>query len=517
MRASWFVPTLALAWLVALAAVLVGDGHVGVALLPFLGAAAAWALCCLPLRYPLLLVTFLALTLENPSDTPASGLWKSPLYGVGTALLAHLNLLFPTQSWLFFSGLDVVLLAFVGVVAVRLGRLSREQRARELPATPMRLFALISLGGACFMWLWGFVQGGSDVASSLWQMQRVVYLPIWCILFLHVLRGPGDRAALAKVLVGAACLKAVVALYVRATVAPVPPATVLDYATTHADSMLFAGAFCVVVALLLGGLRRGRVPLVLVVLPLLVAGMVANHRRVVWVELFAGLLTVYGLAAPSRPKRAISRLLVAASPVGLLYVVLGWGASSGLFGPVQVLRSIVDSTADPSTAWRDWENYNLFYTIRQSPLLGIGYGHEYTEIVRLPDISESYGLYRFIPHNSILGLWAYGGLVGFAALWAMMFVGVFLAVRAARYASSARERTAAISAAAAIVVYLVHCYGDMGLGTWTSIFMVAPAFAVASELAVATGAWRKKTPSRAVVRVANPGEGVSPIAVRGAS
>src|SRR6185369_3394702 len=108
-------------------------------------------------------------------------------------------------------------------------------------------------------------------------------------------------------------------------------------------------------------------------------------------------------------------------------------------------------------------------------LLGTGYGHGYIELVKLPDISQAYALYRFIPHNSILGLWAYGGFVGFTALWTMLVVGVFLAVRSARYAPRAADRAAAISATAGLVVYLVHCYGDMGLGTWTSVFTVAPA------------------------------------------
>ena len=31
----------------------------------------------MPLRYPALLLVFLALTLENPSDAPACGAWRS--------------------------------------------------------------------------------------------------------------------------------------------------------------------------------------------------------------------------------------------------------------------------------------------------------------------------------------------------------------------------------------------------------------------------------------------------------
>jgi hypothetical protein len=81
------------------------------------------------------------------------------------------------------------------------------------------------------------------------------------------------------------------------------------------------------------------------------------------------------------------------------------------------------------------------------------------------------------------------GLVGFTALWTLLVVALFLAARAAWRTTGPEDRAAALSAASAVVVYLVHCYGDMGLGTWTSVFTVAPAFAVASRLAAATGAW----------------------------
>jgi hypothetical protein len=337
------------------------------------------------------------------------------------------------------------------------------------------------------------VQGGADVASSLWQVQRVVYLPLVYLLFEQSVRGAADREALGKVVVAAACFKAALAVYLRATLVPPAGAERIDYATIHADSMLFAGAFCLVFALLLLRPTQRRVLLAALILPLLLAGMVANRRRVVWVELAAGLALVYALTPWTPAKRTLTRAAVIAAPFALLYLAAGWSSEGGIFSPVQTIRSVIDSKADASTEWRDLENYDLFFTMRQAPILGTGYGHGYIEVVHLPAISQAYALYRFIPHNSILGLLAYGGLVGFVALWSPLIVGVFLAARAARRAERPIDRAEAIAACAAIVVYEVHCYGDMGLGTWTSVFTVAPALAVAAQLAVATGAWPRRT------------------------
>jgi O-Antigen ligase len=476
-----------------LAALLLGDGDVAIALVPALLLGALYAAWKLPLRYPVLALTFLALTLENPSDAPAAGLWRSPLYPAGTVLLAHLNLTFPSQKWLAFSGLDVALVYLYGVaLARRIGGSRAGGGARVESASPMRRSALVSLGGAAFLWLWGLSRGGADVASSLWQVQRVVSLPLFYFLFERSLRGPGGREALGKVVLAAAILKACLAIYVRATVPPPAGEATLAYATTHADSMLFAGAFCLVAARLVERVDRRRALLAAIVLPLLAAGMIANHRRVVWVELAAGLAAIGSLSRSSPPKRAIARAAVVAAPIVALYLAVGWGHAGGVFAPVEVVRSVVDSKADASTEWRDWENYDLFVTLKQGPLLGTGYGHGYVEAVKLPDISQAYALYRFIPHNSILGLWAYGGIVGFTALWSVLVVGVFLAARSSRFATTPEARAAAAASTATIAVYLVHCYGDMGLGTWTSVFTVAPAFAVTGQLATETGAWPRK-------------------------
>jgi O-antigen ligase len=252
--------------------------------------------------------------------------------------------------------------------------------------------------------------------------------------------------------------------------------------------MLFASAFCLVVMLLLSGMGQ-RCALAL---PLLLGGMIANNRRVVWVELAAGLAVVYALSPRTPAKRAVTRAAARVLPIVLLYCAAGWSSGSGVFAPVRVVRSVVDSRVDRSTEWRDWENYNMCYTLGQHPLFGTGYGHGYEEVVKLADVSQGYSLYRYAPHNSILGLWAYGGLVGFMALWSMLAVAIFFAARAARHATEPIDRAAAVSAVAAILVYVVHCYGDMGLGTWASVCTAGPALAFAGRLAVSTGAWPKR-------------------------
>ena len=94
-----------------------------------------------------------------------------------------------------------------------------------------------------------------------------------------------------------------------------------------------------------------------------------------------------------------------------------------------------------------------------------------------------------MPHNSVLGLWAFTGWLGFTGLSMAVVVAVYLAARAYRAARLPVERTAAFTAIAAIVIYWVQCWGDIGFSERNGIFLVAPAIALAGRLVVSTGAW----------------------------
>jgi O-antigen ligase len=364
-------------------------------------------------------------------------------------------------------------------------------------ASPMRFFSALTIFGALFLELWGMARGGMDFASSLWQVQRVIYLPLLFFLFHFALRGPKDQAAVGKAIILAACGRAMAAWGIRHFVTP-NSIDEMPTATSHPDSMLFAGAFCLCVVLFVEIPSRKHALLGITVLPILVLGMIANNRRLVWVEIALALMVLFFVMPMTRMKRKIVRYALIAAPLVMLYVAIGWNKAGGVFRGAQMVRSIIDSKSDASTEWRDLENYDLFFTLKSSPLVGVGYGHPYLEPIKLPDVTQFYALEHFIPHNSILGLWAFGGLVGFSLLWMLMVVGAFFAARSYKLAKRPIDRVAALASTLMFVIYLAHCYGDLALGTWASVFLVAAAFAVVGKLALTTGAW----PSRRKVGAA---------------
>jgi hypothetical protein len=472
--------------LVTLVMVFVGNGNVALALTPLALVLVVFAALKAPLRRSLLVLGFLALTLENPNEAPAAGFWRSPLYTVGALMLSKLNLTLPVPA-LVFTGLDLALAVLVMIwVWRRMTGSNIDVAGHVPPASPLRAAGQLCFVTVFLIWGSGMLRAGFSFDNSLWQVFRVIYLPTVFLLFCAGLRGPADAPALGAGLVASALLRAGMAIYVRFRF---PDKELVPHATTHFDSMLFAAAFLLVVTRYVEAPRRKNLALALAVAPILSWAMVANNRRIAWVELIAGLLLVYLISPWTRLKRGFARGVVIALPVIAIYTAVGWNARSGLFAPVRTLRSVVDSQADPSTLWRDIENYNLFYTLRGNPVFGTGFGHGYIEVVRLPDISSGYAIYRYAPHNSVLGLLAYGGMTGFFGLWLLFPLGIFFAVRSYRFSTAPGDRVAAITCIGVLLAFLIHCYGDMALGSWTSVFTVAPALALVAKQAVATGAW----------------------------
>ena len=98
-----------------------------------------------------------------------------------------------------------------------------------------------------------------------------------------------DLARERKVYLAAAFYKCGLAVYViqniKVPMDPVTGSTRPAYATAHADSMLFAICFVIVIGLLIEQVNSRVKWLAAVALPILLAGTIANNRRLAWVQI----------------------------------------------------------------------------------------------------------------------------------------------------------------------------------------------------------------------------------------
>jgi hypothetical protein len=477
--------------LATLAALIVGNGNPAVALAPVAGFLVVYALTRLPLRVPALILIACGFIFENPSDQLAEGKWESPVRIVGALLFAQLKHVIPVGA-LVITGFDVVLVLLAGIYVYRRSvRSTIDTRGAVSTPRPLVYAAWASLLGCAFSFVWGMAHGGV-FRFSLWQIQRVIYVPLVFLLLQAAIPHAGYYKTIGRIIIGCACFRAALAIYIRGVVPEV------DYATTHHDSMLFAVATFILLVSVLEVRSRGAAVTALLVLPLLVWGMIANDRRLVWAELGVAIIFVFIFMRRNKFKVRLVRGLLYAAPVFLAYMAAGWGSQSQVFAPVAMVRSIVDSDSDSSTQWRDLENFNLVSTLKKNPVIGSGLGRPFDFVVAMPDVTAGYELEPYAPHNSMLGLWTYNGYIGFALHWMVLVVAVYFSMRSYRAAADPRDRAAALSCFCAIVVYMVHLYGDMALGTWVSIFLISSTMVISGKLAVSLGAWPGRRPHRAV-------------------
>jgi hypothetical protein len=497
---------LSIAAVIIAAALAIGGTPVGVVACVLVYLIVLSVMLRIPVRYSMMGLTFLAFALENPGDTPAQGVYSSPIFPVGAVLLTHLNTVDRSVgafSWMMFSGMDICLVTLLLIAWFRTMSGSAVDGRNRVPGPrPLVRLAYVSLGGMLLIWFHGLLRGG-DFGLSLWQLDRVMYLPTIFLLYNYALRGPEDLGAMARVLVAAGIFKAVWAFIVINTVFLYPNWETggirLSYATTHHDSMLFAIAFLLPLAMMMERVGWSSVKLAAIVVPIIAIGIFSNNRRMAWVQIGVVILSTYLVTPDNRFKRKLRRLSVRTLPITLLYLLVGWNNKSFfLFKPIASLRSVVDSESNASSFWRDIENFNLIQTVKLNPFLGSGYGHPYLEVIPIPPVG--YSLEYVAPHNAILGLWAFAGPFGYAALTLLWVAGIFFAMRAYHAAKEPAVRAGAIVCFAAVPIYLIQCWGDLGLGTWIGVFITGPAIAMAGKLAVASGAWgAKKGPAEVKV------------------
>jgi hypothetical protein len=478
--AEWFLwPAIGASLLLVLA----GNGFVA-PLIPLLIFVIALALVVAPVRYSLVALIGIAIVLDDPSSRPMMGLWRPPLLAPGELL--YLNLHVFTGVELFrFSALELAFAVLLGVWLAR--RLRGDAIDEPLGFQPLpsmlKIAAGIWIGTILLLELYGLARHG-DFRNSLWQFRQLLWLPILALFFGKALSTPNSRLWLVRVVMGAACIRALEGIYFYFVVCPdlgIHP----QYTTSHGDSPL------TVLAILLGLMvlvvRPCRVHLILnlIAQPILVSALILNDRRIAYVSLVAGLVTILTMAPPIVRVTA-RRVLVPALLLIAVYTAVGWHSSAAAYRPISTVRSLI-LQKDRSSQTRDIENYNLVCTLRKSPLIGSGFGHEYLEVVAADRISQFMANYRFVAHNSVLWLLSVSGWLGFTLIWLTFPVGVVVALRVHRTAENMVDRVTAFGAFTAVLCLVVQAWGDMGLQGWMGTFLMA------SFLGAAAAMWRSPT------------------------
>jgi hypothetical protein len=181
--------------------------------------------------------------------------------------------------------------------------------------------------------------------------------------------------------------------------------------------------------------------------------------------------------------RRVNGFLLAAGPALLLYIVVGRGRSEAFFAPIQAFAT-AGSYQDNSTLGRIEENRNLVYTFTNfaNPLLGTGWGQPYAKLTSQFASYTDWDQYLYQPHNSLLGIVVFGGMVGLYGIWLVVPVAAFLATRGNRETTGTIDRAATMAAVSILPAYGAQCYGDLGFQSLPCGLILSVAMAAAGRV-----------------------------------
>jgi hypothetical protein len=271
-----------------------------------------------------------------------------------------------------------------------------------------------------------------------------------------------------------------------------------DAVLGHEEALFFALFFLLVLSLWLfevkGTLRTTATWLV----PVVLAGDLANTRRAAWLVLGVGVLTLLAVAAAVLPRRrrVVGRILVGLVLVSSIYIPAYWNKTGGLAQPARAVRSAVAPSSErdqSSDLYRIQEDENLWFNIREAKVIGKGFGVPINYALPIEDISDIDPFIKYIPHNGVLYVLMRMGIFGAIAFWSVLGLAILYGCRLAR----AVDRELAV--VGAVVVAMVVAYAFEG-HTDQGFFYYRVAFVMGTLLGLAEAARRMLPASRRRLR-----------------
>jgi hypothetical protein len=364
---------------------------------------------------------------------------------------------------------------------------SSKREGRGAQVAPMRNAVLVTLG-TTVVWFGIGVWRGGDARDASWQTYLILSTLLFTFTVASVFRTPAHYYGLAKWVIAAAFYRATMCWISYFTWGRDSLGGSGAFLTSHEDTITWIVAILVLIVNAVERRSSGITARNLVGILFLIGAIQWNSRRLAWVSLIMALVVMYFLFPEGAAKRKVARVARILLPVVAVYTVVGWGSQNPLFLPLRSLSS-VSTQEDASTLARNAENLGLIATANYNGfLVGSGWGREYVCLTRKYDIS-GFELWQYMPHNSILGLLAFTGMLGFAGFWLPVMTAIFLNARLAQLGPDSRTRTVGIIGAAQMIVSANQLYGDMGIFSAQVMYTLAISYAIALRLPRAAGLW----------------------------
>lgn len=360
---------------------------------------------------------------------------------------------------IIITPLEVLLLLTFGVwLAQGIARRRIDFRTGHL-FWPVVLFSLSMI--------FGLIRGqltGGDLNVAFWESRALFYTIICYFVAANTVRTRGQVKLLTAITLVTTGLFALEGVYRRLALINTGLLGVIpEFAWAHDTVIFLATVLLVIVLQQVFGAPLWQRIFGLAVFPVAGFTLLAMERRagsVAFMAAFLALSLVFLIAH----RKAFFFLAIPVLVGGAVYLPLFWNNTGMLGQPARAIRSLSEPDArdHASNLTRELEKINVRATIRSNPVLGVGFGRQYSFVVPLPDMSW-WPFFHYEPHHNIMWVWLKTGVLGFIFFWTL--VGAALA-RAAHFAKTLRAaelRVFALLSLVGIICVLVFSYVDLGL------------------------------------------------------
>jgi hypothetical protein len=315
--------------------------------------------------------------------------------------------------------------------------------------------------------------GGGDLFISLWETRAFAYLTIFFLLVPKIIETKEQLQTLIWIMIVGVTFKAFQGALWFASLGfsfgEYP--RVLQTLTNHEDPLFFATLLFLLLGFVLFGYKGKQQKALLWLLIPLIIGFVAAQRRAMYAALGVTLLA-YFVILSKKDRAVLIKPLSIFLVIFAMYVAAFWnsGYSRASFIALAVRATITGEGGTRgdqdynSTYYRKVEDYNLAYTFRWNPTLGMGFGRPFQTPIATWDIFHS-KLGQVIPHNQVIWIFVKTGAIGGFLFWFFFNSYVLNGARIFTKLSDPYFKAVCAVCVIFVVSQLVVSYVDMQL-TW---------------------------------------------------
>ncbi|MET0459747.1 MAG: O-antigen ligase family protein [Ilumatobacteraceae bacterium] len=324
--------------------------------------------------------------------------------------------------------------------------------------------------------VFGILRGtssGGDTRVAIFEFRPLLYLAVVYVLITNLLSTRRQYRRLLLVSIVAISIQSIFSLFYYRGL-PEELRLSLESLNEHAATIHMNALFVFLASLWLlraRGLLRWMV--ILLAVPVVYA-YILSQRRAAMVALFVGLFMVV-VTLYYRRRRAFWVVVPLSLVFGIGLILATWNAQGGIGLPAQAVKSAFfpSQLAEEDRAsdlYRQIEAFDLHFTIRSNPLLGLGFGQKFYTPINLPDITF-FEFWNYMPHNSILWIWIKMGFFGFVSMLFMFARAIQLGARSVVAVRTQEQVAIVLTGVTFIVMFVVFGYVDIAWGIRTTVFM----------------------------------------------